>query len=62
MVEHFGCRIAESHIDVARRSVGVDECVAVDFVMAFQPMVKRASVSWMAIGSGFPGDIIKSYV
>jgi hypothetical protein len=28
--------------------------VAVDVVVTFQPIVKRASVSWMSIGSGSP--------
>jgi hypothetical protein len=35
---------------------------AVDVAVTFKPIVKRASVSWMSIGSESPGDIIKSCV
>ena len=55
-------RISENPNEAARRSVGADECAAVDVLVTFRAIVKRASVSWMPIGSESPGYIIKSCV
>jgi hypothetical protein len=62
MLEEFGCRRSENPNEAARRTVGADECLAVDVVVTFQAIVKRVSVSPGSDRFGIPGDISKSCV